>query len=104
MSDKFLGMLGLARRAGKAECGEGRVLSVIRCGRARALIIASDASPAAKKKFLNSCRHYGVPYTEYLQGGKLGSAVGIEYAAAVAVTDENFAGELIKLAGLNDGI
>ncbi len=97
MTNKFLGMLGLARRAGRAEYGEGRVLSLIRSGNARLVLAASDMSEGSEKKLRNACLHYGVPYLKCAERGELGLALGCGEAAAVAVTDEHFADELRRL-------
>ena len=104
MNNKFLNMLGLARRAGKAQCGEGRVLSAIRGGRVKLLIIAADASSGAKKKFSDACKYHGVPFFESASGDEIGASLGLNFTAAVAVTDENFADGLTRISGFNDCI
>ena len=44
--DKVLGMLGLAKKAGRLEVGEEPVDACVHAGRARLVIVAGDADEA----------------------------------------------------------
>lgn len=92
-------LLGLAARSGGICCGEGAVLDGIRCGKARLVIIASDASDNTKKKFYDKCAYYGVRAAELFDRFELGRCVGREFAVSLAVTNAELAKETLKLIG-----
>lgn len=91
MNEKFLGMIGLARRAGKVNMGEEKCSKAIKAKRAKLVIIASDASDNTKKSIINSCKYYNVRYIEAYNKTELGSCMGTGDMAAMSVNDENFA-------------
>ena len=95
-TERFLGMLGLARRAGKLIIGTElicRAMPKRTEGRIRLVIISDKASDATRKKLTVKSDFYGIEYIEAdIDTEKLGHLLGKTYApAAVAVTDENFA-------------
>lgn len=59
--------------------------------RAHLVIVASDASDNTKKHFSDMCAYRKVPYAEYADKTSLGHAIGKEFRASLAVTDENLA-------------
>lgn len=92
MNEKFLGMLGMAKRAGKVSSGEAVCSKAIKNGEARLVIIASDASENTKKSVINSCLYYGVDYIEAASMADIGKYAGSASERAVAViNDNNFA-------------
>ena len=100
--DRFLGMLGLAKRAGKVISGAPLIFAAMKKPRPPLLVIAAaDASPNSAKKLHTQCEYHRVPlivspYTKEV----LSHAVGcIGLVAAVAVTDAGFARELQKPSG-----
>lgn len=95
-SKRVLGTLGLAKKAGRIVSGEFMTERAIRDGNARLVIVAGDASGNTKKKFADSCKYYHVPYTEFGDKEQLGSAIGKEFRASLAVTDQGFAATIGK--------
>lgn len=95
-TDKVLGMIGLAQKAGKVVSGEFMTEGAIKDGSAKLVIIASDVSENTRKKFSNSCSYYHVPYREYSDKETLGHAMGKEFRASLAVTDEGLAQAIWK--------
>ena len=100
--DRFLRLLGLAKRAGRTIAGAPLIFAAMRKKRPPLLVIAAvDASPPSAKKLRTQCEYYRVPlllspYTKET----LSHAVGqLGPVAAVAVTDEGFARELQKSSG-----
>ncbi len=100
--DRFLGLLGLCRRAGRVVIGAPLVGLSLRSGKAPALVLlAADASAGSAKKMQTKCNFYKVPllcvpYT----GEALAHAVGKGGpVAALAVMDAGIAGELLKSSG-----
>lgn len=91
MNSRFLGMLGLAKRAGKVTSGEDLCKKAVQNGTSRLIIIASDASDNTKKSMINSCTYYGVRYAEASDKSALGKYTGAQSRAVVSVNDDNFA-------------
>ncbi|MCX7714618.1 MAG: ribosomal L7Ae/L30e/S12e/Gadd45 family protein [Clostridia bacterium] len=94
--DKVLGMIGLAKRAGKVVSGEFLCDKAIKEGRSRLVIIACDASEMTKKAVKDACAFYKVECFEYADKESLGSFTGSDIRAVVSINDENFAQEIVK--------
>ena len=102
--ERFFRMLGLARRAGKLALGTPLSLQALHKRRARLLIVCDEASASTKKKMHTQASFYHVPLvlvkipTEHFSHllGKQAPVV------SVAVTDDNFAAELLKSSGKED--
>ena len=94
--NKVLSLLGLAFRSGNLVSGEFATREAVRKTAATLVIVANDASDNTKKMFANQCKHYQVPF--YCGGLKeeLGHAIGKEFRASIAVTDQGFADALLK--------
>ena len=92
------GMLGFARRAGKTVIGTEQICIAMPKGRLRLVVISCAASAATKKKLSVKSDFYKIPWVEAeIDTESLGHLLGKESAvAAVAVTDEGFAEEIIK--------
>ena len=78
--DKALSLISLAMKAGRCASGEMMTESEVKSGRARLVIVASDASDNTKKKFQDT----------------LGHAMGKEFRASLAILDEGFADGIQK--------
>lgn len=91
MNSKFLGMVGMAKKAGKLVTGEEKCADAVRSGRSRLVIIACDASDNTKKSLVNTCKYYNAEYIEYSDKAALGKYTGAQSRAAVSVNDDNFA-------------
>ena len=94
--DKVLSLIGLAMKAGRCTSGEMMTESETKSGRARLVIIASDASENTKKKFRDMCKFYEVPIYIYGDKDTLGHAMGKEFRASLAILDEGFADGILK--------
>ena len=57
---------------------------------------SNDASDNTKKMFENQCKHYQVPFYCWGLKEELGHAIGKEFRASIAVTDQGFAEALLK--------
>ena len=91
MNEKFLGMLGLAKRAGKIQTGEDICSKAVKSGISKLIIVACDASDNTKKSITNSCKYYNVQYIEKCSKAELGKFTGADSRAVVSVNDDNFA-------------
>ena len=88
--DKVLGMLGLAKRAGKILTGEFLCDKAIKKGQSKLIIIASEISENGKKAVCDACNYYGVEYVEYGTADLLGQITGGGRRVVVSVNDDNF--------------
>ena len=89
--DKILSLIGLATKAGRCISGETMTESETKSGKAKLVIVASDASENTKKKFQDMCKFYKVPICIYGDKDTLGHAMGKEFRASLAILDEGFA-------------
>jgi ribosomal protein L7Ae-like RNA K-turn-binding protein len=104
MREKTLKLLGLMRRANALQAGENNTGEAVRAGKAKLLLLASDASDNARKRaesFVGgrSCLLLPLPFTKE----ELGEALGYGPCAMSAVTDLGFANALIKRLQELDG-
>lgn len=89
--DKALGLIGIAKRAGRISGGAELVEDSIRSGAAQLVVIASDISDGSRKAITDCCKHYGVKYITYATKTELGRAIGREIRAVVSVNDAGLA-------------
>jgi len=94
-TEKILGMLGLARRAGKAILGLDNIKKFK--GQAIIIVLASDSSDRTKRKINEMEKHViDIGRTKL----ELGHLLGVGEVSAVAVTDINFAAKIKELEKL----
>jgi uncharacterized protein len=99
-------LIGLTRRAGQALAGYEKAREVLRQGRARLVVQASDGSEAERKRFLSG---FGPDLTviDPLPGQALGRIFGRDYVVHVAIAPGKLAESLVveagRLAGLRNG-
>ena len=87
--------LGLAQKAGKVASGDFAVRSALKSGKAKLLVVATDAAPNSKKDMYYLAEVAGVEVVELLTRDGLGFAIGKAKRTALAITDLNFA-KMIK--------
>ena len=95
----FLGLLGIAKKAGKIVPGTERVRDSIRAGGdIRIVFVAGDVSENTEKRIVNCCDYYEVKCVmTQIPSEKLGTAVGSGICACVGVTDSRFSKPLEKM-------
>ena len=86
-------MLGLAAKSGNVVSGE---FSTEKAVKTFLVIVADDSSDNTKKHFSDMTAFYEVPIYFYSDKVGLGNAIGKEFRASLAVTDENLANAVIK--------
>ncbi len=92
MDNGLTGLLGLARRAGKAELGEESVTTAILCHKARVILLASDAADNTRRKIGSLAGQGNAPVLALpLTKAELGGALGRAACAVVALTDMGLA-------------
>ena len=94
--DKVLSMLGLAERSRNVVSGGFATETAVKCGKARLVIIAEDASDNTGKKYSNMCDFYEVPCAVHGTKEILGHSMGREERSVLAVTDDGFANSIQK--------
>ena len=87
---KELSLLGLAAKAGKLVSGEFMTEKSVKEGKARLVLVATDASDNTKKMFRNMCDFYKVPLCLIGDKETLGHVIGKQFRASLAVTDDGF--------------
>ncbi len=99
MNDKFLNLLGMARRAGKLSLGHDAAKGAVRFGKAHLIIVSADASERLKEEFEgrvsaseNDIQILLTDYTMYAIGTAIGSKAGV-----LTVDDKGFAERLAQL-------
>ena len=96
MTDRVLSMRGLAAKSGNVVSGEFSTEKAVKTGKAFLVIVADDSSDNTKKHFSDMTAFYEVPIYFYSDKVGLGNAIGKEFRASLAVTDENLANAVIK--------
>lgn len=94
---RILGLLGLARRSGRAVVGARALGDAARSGRLAALVVAGDAGANARRRLPGPMRE--VTRVELADRARLGAAVGRRAAAAIGLTDPDLAARVVALAG-----
>lgn len=93
---KTLSLVGLAMKAGKVASGEFSTEKAVKEGQACLVLVSEEASANTKKKFQNMCTYYQVPICFYGSKAELGSAIGKEFRASLAVMDAGLADAITK--------
>ena len=96
-----LQLLGLAARARKVISGEELVIREIRSGKAKLVLLASDASANTKKKIQDKCTYYNVEFHVFGDRYDLGHATGKEARVSLAINDAGFAKKMSSLLNEN---
>lgn len=97
MKPKIAQMLGLAMRARKLITGEELVVSAVRTGQAKLVLLALDASANTAKKITDKCNSYHVPCHTVSDRYALGQAIGKDARVVVAVSDAKMADNIQHL-------
>lgn len=103
-SDPCLGMLGLARRAGKLAFGDELVRQLCADHKARCVLVAADAGESTAKKAAIYAARANVPCITLPHGKEeLGAAIGKNGCAVCALSDIGMAAAAIgKLAAAHE--
>lgn len=97
MTEQILSLLGLAKKAGRAEVGEEPVGAAARARKARLILVAQDAGVSSQRRAFSFARSGGcLCLTIPADKSALGQALGRSSVAMCAVTDIGLAGALGK--------
>lgn len=97
MNNKFLSMLGLARRAGKTVFGYDKALASIHAKKVFAVFCAKDLSEKTKKGLVYAAENSNIKIISVSETlFEITTAVGMK-TGIVGITDIGFANRLIEL-------
>lgn len=85
-----MGIISLARRAGKIESGDEAVRRTIHSQKACLIIIANDAAKRTKDNFAQLAKDADIPMIIYSDKESLGEILGREVRAVLAITSDSF--------------
>ena len=88
-TEKLLGLLGLARRAGKLAMGFNAVDQLVKRGQNPLVIVARDAGPSQKNKFLGWKPVRGF-VGDVLNAEEMARVLGREKLVVVGLSDSGF--------------
>ena len=94
---KALNYLGIARMSGNIELGEENAKALVKAGKARMLLLASDASDGVRKRAEGYVYGFRTPLvTLPFPKAELGGAVGRAQCAVAAIRDLGLARSLAE--------
>lgn len=102
MIDNKLGFLSICAKAGKVASGGFMTEEAITSGKAYFVMITEDASDNTKKKFINKCKFYNIPYVIYGNSEEIGHRIGRGNRTCLAIIDEGFGKQFVKRFGTTD--
>lgn len=97
LESNFYGMLGLATRAGKCVFGAEACAKNVKSGKACVVIADCGLSARSMKDTVSMCDYYETPLIVSEPEGRAGAACGRPANRIIAVTDRNFAEQLVKI-------
>ncbi len=98
--DKSLGLLSISRKGGNIVLGEEPVGATTRAGRARLVLLASDAGPHTVRRAKSFVAGTAQPLlTLKYTKDELGDALGTTSCAMAAITDVRLAQAFVKTLG-----
>jgi len=100
IENKYYLFLGIIRRAGKLAVGYDSVIESLR--KAKAVIIAEDASERLRDRMSKRCANENVKVINFGMSEKYAKALGLKAPVVLAVLDRNFSDALNEKFG--DGV
>ena len=98
--NRTLGLLSISRKGGNLTVGEEQVGAVARAGRARLLLVASDASDHTVRRARSFVAGTAQPMLIVsFTKDELGQALGVSSCAIAAITDVRLAQAFVKTMG-----
>lgn len=98
MHNKFINLLGLAKRAGKVSVGYNKCEEAIIYGKSSLIIVSDELAANSLKKFKNNCEKNNVPMIENVPGEELTRLLGRDKVIkVVSVNGKGFAKKLSEL-------
>ena len=100
MQNKAFGLLGIANKGGNVQIGEDPVGQVCKSGKARLLILASDAADHTVRRMNSFASLHDTPVVQLDEDkSALGAVFGRNSVAMVAITEISLAEGFLKALG-----
>ncbi|MHB1485470.1 MAG: L7Ae/L30e/S12e/Gadd45 family ribosomal protein [Saccharofermentanales bacterium] len=100
-TDRVLGLIGLATKAGKVMTGAQACETAIKNEKAGLVILAADASENTKVPITRLCGYKGVTLREFSDKESLGRYTGSPYRAVMIIKDPGFADKILEMIDEN---
>ena len=98
--NRSLGLLSISRKGGNLTVGEEQVGAIARAGRARLMLLASDASDHTVRRAKSFVAGTPQPLVQLaFTKDELGEALGVSSCAVAAITDVRLAQAFVKTLG-----
>lgn len=97
MKNNYLNLLGLAQRARKCALGEEAIVKSIQQNKAKLVLIAEDIGSHTRKKIVDKCTTFKVPFVVVDNRDVLSQAIGQSQRVAVAILDAGFAKKMASI-------
>ncbi|MCI1903436.1 MAG: ribosomal L7Ae/L30e/S12e/Gadd45 family protein [Enterococcaceae bacterium] len=94
-SRKALQLLGLAQRAGEIVSGEELTIKAVQKRQVSLVLIAKETGRATRKKCIDKCQYYKIPFYEELTEAELAQAIG-KPRKLIGVKSTGFANNIYK--------
>lgn len=97
--DKFLSMLGFARRAGKLSMGHDMAQKAVKSHKAKIVLFCADASPRLVSEFektIENAKSNAVIYKTDITMNEIHFCIGYK-AGVMTLDDENFSKRVVEL-------
>lgn len=96
-NNKVMGLLGLCAKAGKLACGTDACIELIQKKKAKLVIVAQDAVDRTKRNLEFVCKNNNTSICLYGEIESLSHTIGKKNKAVIAIKDENFAKQILKI-------
>lgn len=104
LAERLVGILGLARKAGKAVTGFEKTRERLRSGKAGMLLAARDGAEDGRRKLAALAEGTAIPVCTCLDAQELGLAFGREFAIHAALDAGGFADRAVREATRLEGL
>ena len=95
---KFLTVLGFAAKARKVLTGTDLVLSSIKKGKCKLVILANDMSERSTEQIVSACSMMNIKYITEYDSDELSKAIGKSGRYVIGIEDDGFHESLDKLS------
>jgi len=94
ISQRIMGLVGIARKAGCVITGTSQMVSAISRQEVRLLFVAEDAAEGSSEKMTRLAEQAGVEWVRFADQKRLGQIAGRENRNCLGITDKQFADSL----------
>ena len=96
INNNILGLIGLAKKAGKIAFGADSVEESILKRKVKLVIVSEESSERTKSKFIKLCQNYNIPIIIDGNIDDLSKTIGKSNKAVIGIKDINFANSIQK--------